>query len=187
MNFLSLDMLKYVGLLVVMFSWLLGGYFLQKWHQPSADTISKHAIHSKSAMRVFALLMISYAFLFYGWLILWFAPHLRLGAFFVVLAILALICQLIAGIIPDLPGRRHVVHTVAADLMAGLYIPLALLILLAASNAPSKLLSSVVVAAMFAMVVASAVYAHKAKRSLALQASYLIAFQVVIMISAYLG
>jgi len=181
-------MFEHLGLLLVGLSWL-GGYFLiSRSYDESFPTISRHAASNRAATHLFAVILILVGAAFYYWLIEWFAPHLKLPVAFELILTLTIICQFIAGLAPDVAGWRGVVHRWSAYLMAILYVPLSILII--ASPEVTLLVQLLCGALLIYMVIGFIFVAilGKAKaRYLPLQISYIVSFQSIILLAAYVS
>lgn len=179
-------MLQYFGLLLVVLSWF-GGYLLvSRWYDKSLPTISRHAASNRTASQLFAVVLILIGAAFYYWLIEWFAPHLQLTSMFEVILTITIVCQFVAALAPDVDGWRGVVHRWSAYLMAVLYVPLSVLII---TSIHAVLLTQILCSLLLAYMVIGFVFVvmlGKAKEKyLPLQISYIISFQLIILIAAY--
>lgn len=180
-------MFQYFGFVLVMLSWL-GGYFLvSRWYDKSLPTISRHAASNRTASRLFAVVLILIGAAFYYWLIEWFSPHLQLSMLFEVILTITILCQFVAALAPDVDGWRGVVHRWSAYLMAVLYAPLSVLIIASSQVAlPVQILCSLLLAYMVIGFVLVAMLGKAKEKYLPLQASYIISFQLIILIAAYI-
>jgi MFS family permease len=178
-------MFHYLGLVLVLLSWAAGAYLLTKWRNVDLPTLSKHGASSLKAHLFFGSALTILGTPFYYWLITWFKPHLQLGVAFTVLITIAIVCQVLAGIIPDTTGWRRHMHRVTAYTMAVLYLPLAALITLADLPLATRLICLgliVYMAVSFTMLV----LLHRAQQKfLQYQILYVMAFQVLILLAAY--
>jgi hypothetical protein len=124
---------------------------------------------------------------FYYWLIEWFSPHLQLSMLFEVILTITILCQFVAAVAPDVDGWRGVVHRWSAYLMAVLYVPLSVLIIASSQVAlPVQILCSLLLAYMVIGFVLVAMLGKAKEKYLPLQASYIISFQLIILIAAYI-
>lgn len=181
-------MFQYFGLFLVVSSWL-GGYLLvSKWYDKSLPTISMHAASNKSASRLFAVVLIVLGLAFYSWLIEWFMPHLRLTFMFQAILSVAILCQCIAAIIPDASGGQRTVHRWAAYVMAILYLPLSVLVVISPRlTLLAQILCSSLLAYMFIGFALVAIMGKAKSRYLLFQSSYIIAFELIIVVAAYIS
>jgi hypothetical protein len=122
---------QYLGLILVLVTWLAGYYLVMKWRDKNSHTISRHAASTKHASLLFAAVLISCGFLFYIWLLKWFIPHLGLGLAFLIALTMAMLGQLVTALAPDIEGLRRTIHHYAAYTMAILFMPLTALIFMA--------------------------------------------------------
>lgn len=180
-------MLKYLGLVLVMVTWLAGVYLVTKWRDRTLPTISRHAASSKRALLLFAAVLIGCGIVFYAWLLAWFCPHLQLGLPFKIILTIAIACQLVTAASPDTAGLSRTIHRIAAYTMAALYLPLTALILAAPRiSVAARVLDSLAGLYMLATFVAVVLLGKAKTRYLLFQALYIVAFQCVILIAAYL-
>lgn len=180
-------MLQYFGLVLVIASWIGGYYLVRRWYDKDLPTISMHAASNKAASRIFASILIGFGLIFYYWLIRWFVPHLELNVYFQSILAFTIVCQILVGLAPDTNGWSRKIHHWAAYAMAVLYLPLSILIIdsdqvTALARTICILLTSYMLITFILVAVA-----RKAKdKYLFFQASYLIAFQVLVLSAAYL-
>jgi hypothetical protein len=150
-------------------------------------SISEHAASAKSAIKLFAVMLVVGGTACYYWLVAWFVPHVNLGVEFVALLTLTFAAQIITGLIPDSDRWKRKVHRIAAYSMAILYVPLSLLIVSSHSAARSARIIGIICLAY--MVIAALVFLTiKRARAhyLIAQSLYVMAFQVIILSAAYL-
>ena len=186
MGSLVKPMLKYLGLLLVLLSWMSGVYLVTKWRGTKAMSLSLHAASNKTAARLFALILVSIGLLFYFWLLQWFAPDLDLHGIFTVLLTIAISCQCVAGIVPDTEGWNHKVHYVAAYTMAYLYLPLGILVLSAHNiSSLAKVFGTICLAWMIIALLLFWFVKKVRPHYLIFQSSYIAAFQLIILFAAY--
>lgn len=179
-------MVQYLGLVLVFASWI-GGYFLvSKWYDKDLPTISRHAASAKHASWLFALVLVGLGGLFYYWLVAWFIPALQLPMLFTVLLTVAIICQMVTGLVSDSSGWRKKVHRWAAFSMAVLYVPLSVLIIISPSlSLIAQVISSGLLLYMITAFCLVAVAGKAKKKYLLFQSSYIIAFQLIVLVAAY--
>ena len=120
-------MFEYLGLILVVLSWLGGYLLISKFYDKNLPTISKHAASSRTASWLFAAILIVLGAAFYWWIIKWLTPQLELSLAFSVTLTIAILCQFIAALAPDIDGWRGVAHRWSAWSMAVLYLPLSVL------------------------------------------------------------
>lgn len=178
--------MKFLGLFLVLLSWVVGAYMLRKWRGSRTMTISQHAASNSNALKLFATILIAGGLAFYVWLVRWFTPTLNLSALFVILVTIALLTQVVAGLIPDSEGLKSKIHRAAAYSGAFLYLPLSALILTASKiSTPAQIIGLV---CFLYMIIASFSYffVKKARNHyLIFQTLYIVAFQIVILAAAY--
>lgn len=181
-------MFEYFGLILVMLSWL-GGYLLvSRFYDKSLPTISRHAASNRAASHLFAVILILVGAAFYWWLIKWFVPHLGLTFVFQFILAITILCQFIAALAPDVDGWRGVIHRWSAWLMAILYLPLSVLIIISPQmTLLLQVICSLLLAYMFVGFVLVAMMGKAKSKYLLLQASYIVSFQLIIVLAAYIS
>jgi hypothetical protein len=180
-------MFQFLGLILVVLSWLGGYLLISKYYDKKLTTISKHAASNKSASWLFAGILILLGVAFYYWLMVWFAPRLELSLTFQVILTAAIFCQFLAALAPDVIGWRGVVHRWSAWTMAVLYLPLSFLIIASPQLGPIiQILCGLLLAYMLVGFVLVAIMGKAKSKYLPLQASYIVAFQLIILLAAYL-
>lgn len=179
-------MFQYLGLILVLISWLAGIYLVRKWRGTYAMSISKHAASAKGASKLFAIVLGGGSVLFYWWLIQWFTPHLKLGTVFVVLLGFTAAAQIVVALIPDTIGWRHHAHQKIAFTMSVLYLPITYMILSSDQvSTAARLISFLCLGYM--LIAAIGFFAFKKLRNyyLIFQSLYIVAFQIIILSTAY--
>ena len=180
-------MLQYFGLALVVGSWVGCYYLVRRWYDKKLPTISRHAASNKAASRIFAGILIGFGLVFYYWLIRWFIPHLELNVYFQGMLALTIVCQILVGLAPDTSGWSRTIHRWAAYTMGVLYLPLSVLILASDQlSVLARILCSLLAAYMLITFILVAVLRKAKSKYLFFQASYLVAFQVLILSAAYL-
>ncbi len=180
-------MLQYFGLVLVVASWVGGYYLVSRWYDKDLPTISRHAASDKSAYRIFATILVGFGLIFYFWLNQWLTPHLKLGAYFRGILGVTILCQIVTGLAPDTSGWSRKIHRWAAYTMAVLYLPLSVLII--DSGQLTRLTRTICILLALYMLITFVLVAVARKgkgKYLFFQASYLVAFQVLILSAAYL-
>jgi hypothetical protein len=179
-------MFEYFGLILVVLSWLGGYMLISRFYSKDLPTISKHAASNRAASRLFAAILILVGAAFYWWLIKWLTPHLELTFMFQVILTITIFCQFIAALAPDIDGWRGVTHRWSAWLMAILYLPLSVLIITSPQmTVTPQIICSLLVAYMFIGFILVAIMGKAKSKYLPLQASYIVSFQLIILIAAY--
>lgn len=181
-------MFQLLGLILVVLSWLGGYLLISKNYDKKLPTISKHAASNKSASNLFAVMLILLGVTFYYWLMVWLAPHLKLTLVFQLILTVAIVCQFIAALAPDVDGWRGVVHRWSAWTMAVLYLPLSVLIIASPQlELFTQILCGLLLAYMLIGFVLVAIMGKAKAKYLPLQASYIVAFQLIILLAAYIS
>lgn len=180
--------MKYLGLVLVLLSWLAGAYILRKWRGTNAMSISQHAVTNRQASWLFTTTLCVLGPLFYYWLVKWFAPELSLGGAFTTLATLTFACQFVAGLIPDHKGWQRRAHRGAAYGMAYLFLPLSWLILNAPAIGPfAHWFGAICFAWMITSLGLTTFIASTRRQYLVYQTAYIMTFQIQILASAYIS
>ncbi len=177
-------MLYWVGLVLVLTSWVGGIVLLSKWRDKDFATISKHAASSPWAQVLFASVLIGGGALFYAWLLVYLAPHVSPQPLFVALLSLALLLQFVTAAVPDKPGWQRNIHRYAAWGMAFSWLPL--VGILAGSSALSdtaRIISAFCGLYMFLTLVV--VVGFRKGKFLTYQALYVVAFQLALLAAVY--
>jgi hypothetical protein len=180
-------MLQYLGLILVLITWLAGTYLITKWRDRTLPTISRHAASSKHASLLFAIVLAGCGLLFYFWLITWFVPHIQPSQPFILILTLAMTCQIITALAPDTQGLSRKVHRWSAYTMAVLYLPLIALIILASniSLVARYICGALALYMLISLLVLIAFMGRAKGKYLAFQASYIMAFQAAILVAGY--
>ncbi len=181
-------MFKFLGLLMVLVSWVSGFYLTRKWRGTRAMSISEHAASHKSAAKLFTLVLVAGGTIFYAWLVAWFVPHLKLSVGFIILLSVTMVAQMIAGVIPDAKGWQKIVHRTAAYGMAVLYLPLSFIIV-TAPETPSnaRIIGIVCLTYMIGAGLGFLTIKRARPHFLIAQSLYIVAFQLIILSAAYLS
>jgi hypothetical protein len=180
-------MLHYFGLVLVIASWIGGYYLISRWYDKDLATISKHAAGNKGASRIFAIIIIGFGLIFYYWLKNWFVPHLGLNAYFKAILAFTIMCQILVGLAPDTTGWNRKIHRWAAYTMAVLYLPLSILIIDSSHlTTVARTICILLASYIFLAFILFALAGKARDKYIFLQASYLIAFQLLVLSAAYL-
>lgn len=180
-------MLKWLGLLLVLISWVAGFYLTKTWPGTKAMSLSKHAASAKGATRLFVVTLLAGGTVSYLWLVTWFVPSIHLSTIFVTLLTLTFITQVVVALIPDTERWKRKTHLIAAYSMSVLYIPLSILII--HDNKVAKAARIIGIICLIYMVIAAIVFLTTKRaraRYLFEQVLYVVAFQVIILSAAYL-
>lgn len=125
-------MFKYLGLLLVLFSWAILIALILRPRDIKLRTISSHGASSRKAALYFAVTLIGLGFPFYFWILYWLVPHLGLGMDFKIVITVALTLNIITAIVVDTIGWRRNVHRITAASMFIAFLIMSVLII----NAP---------------------------------------------------
>lgn len=181
-------MLHYLGLVLVLASWVAAAILIFKWRDKDLSTISKHAASTRKATLLFATVLIGLGLPFYYWILAWLVPHLQLDSLFKVVLFLTIALQIVTALIPDIMGWRRLIHRFSAFSMALLYLPMALLII----NAPlisssARVIAIISVFYMISTFILIAILGRAKRNYLIFQTLYVVSMQVVILSGAYIN
>lgn len=180
-------MFEHLGLFLVVLSWLGGYLLISRFYDKDLPTISKHAASNRAASRLFAAILILVGAAFYWWLIEWFVPHLELTFIFEIILTITILCQFITALAPDVYGWRGVTHRWSAWLMAILYLPLSVLIIISPQmTLILQIICSLLVTYMLIGFILVAMMGKAKSKYLPLQASYIVSFQLIILVAAHI-
>ncbi|HUH56948.1 MAG TPA: hypothetical protein VL020_00310 [Pseudomonadales bacterium] len=180
-------MFEYLGLILTLLSWLGIVYILVNWRGRHDMSISMHAASASRALLLFRVVLVLLGGVFFWWLVAWLAPELKLSTTFTSVLALTILCQMIAGLIPDIEGWQRKVHRGAAWLMAVLYLPLSFMILGSLEvGVLARTIGLVCLAYMLAAGFGYLFYKRLRSKFLFFQFMYIVAFQVLILSAAYL-
>lgn len=148
-------------------------------------SFSRHAAQTKSSQVYYFILFAIVLSLFYSFILMWFVPALGLSDNFVYIVTAGVLGQLLAILVPAIPGRKEQVHNLGAYLMALTMLPAVILI----AFADVSLLVSVAAIVTAVYMIATTVLFLAVKRShfyfLYFQAAYIAAFHIVVILGAY--
>lgn len=180
-------MFQYLGLILVLISWVLAMTLILKWRDKELVTISKHGAVSKKTKALFASALIGLGATFYYWILTWVVPRLQLGDTFISLLFLTIALVVVTALVPDTPGWRRNVHHIAAFGMAILYLPLVVLIINATTSEIARLIGLGCLIYMATSFVLVAIIGKAKQHYLIFQILYIVAMQVAILSAAYIG
>jgi hypothetical protein len=123
--------------------------------------------------------------MFYLFVTRWYVPALALPRIYVYLAIVAILGQLVAIIVPAVDGLKEKIHDTGAYLMTFALAPLTALLVLSAAPAAIKVLAIVGTLYMVSSVVLFFALKTTRARYLFYQAVYVAVFHLIILVSTY--
>jgi len=180
-------MFHFLGLFLMILTWMVGLYLIRKWRNKSLLTISKHASSTVWSYLLFALSLSAIGISLYIWLLRWFMPHLKLNALFGSILTLMIICLVVTAVIPDTKGLSRRLHRIAAFSMAVLYLPLSLLIALSATlHVITRILCLGLLIYMLLTFTFVVLMKRSQQRYLVFQGLYIVAFQLIVLSAAYM-
>ena len=180
-------MFEYLGLSSMLLAWICLGIMLHKWPNAGNKTISEHVTVHRRAHAVFAFGLGVGGVLIYWWAVDWLAPQLGLGSWFIALTGIAIALQMIVAVVPADRRRAGKVHTIAAFTMAALYVPVSWLIVVSPGISDvARMICVVLFVAMVGMSLYGSATWRRRSRVVAVQAVYVVTFQVLLLAAAYL-
>jgi len=178
--------MRFVGLLVIISIWVLGGYLIWKWRDKNLLTISKHAASTRNASILFTCALVLSGALLYWWFTAWFKQHLGLSGLFTFLISFSILCQLMTGLFADTSGAQRQIHRIAAYSMAVSYLPLAVVISLSSKLTTLVQVICLLIGLYMAVSFTLLVLLQKARdKYLVFQALYVVSFGVLVLVAAY--
>lgn len=122
------SMFYYLGLVLVLFSWVCGAYLLVRWHDQGSATISKHAASTGASYLLFVSTLVGIGSLFFAWAFRYLVPQSSAPMVLRFLLALGFLLQTVTATVPDRPGWQRTVHQYGAWGMAISWLPLTFLI-----------------------------------------------------------
>ncbi len=177
--------MKYLGLLATL--WMIAGtcYLLWRVETDPKSTISQHAALSKKARLFFALYFIPGALAINYFLAVWFVPHFGMSPWWVYLLVVASVCDIVLGLVPDAFGWQKAVHQITAYSAAVLSMFFTIAIFLT----PTIGISGRVVAAIGSVYMITVcclfIFQYKQHR-LVLQSLYILSFYIAVLMATFL-
>ena len=175
-----------LGVISIVLSWLAVGYLLRKWRGTKAMSMSLHAASDLRAYLFFGVSLTLTGAMLYAFMLVWFIPRYSLGVVFTGLICAAILGQMIAAWVPDVPGIKRIIHRVAAYGMAATFIPMTLVIV-SSGHIPmaARVVGSL---ALGYMIVSLSLLAFGKLKAhyLILQVLYVLLFQLLLLSAAYL-
>ena len=176
---------KFFGLLSILIMWVGLLFLLYRWRGDRTMSFSVHAARTKSGRIYYFLLFAAALPLFYVFIIKWFVPALHLPASFTYLATVGVLGQVVAMMVPALPGRKGRIHNTGAYLMGFMMIPLSILICFADASLFVRLIALLAVFYMLTVTVLFVAVKRSYSHYLYFQATYIALFHVVILLGTY--
>lgn len=149
-------------------------------------SLSMHGAAKRASYAIFAAALVMGGVLFYLFATKWLKPTFGLGLLFNVLLAVAIVCELLAAIVPDSVGVKRRVHRISAWTMAYCMLPLTLLLLLSPLATGAKILVGVLLAYMlFGLWLFWFVKAAR-RYFLIFQSTYVLSFYLATLVAAYI-
>lgn len=180
--------LKIFGLLSVLITWLAITYILLRRPRDAAKSISHHAATGDKDYKIFAVLMTLGVISMLVFMTLWLVPVFRLPVIFTVIALLAVVLELIATWVPLTTGRKYVIHQ-GCSYGAAFLIPVILLLLAFSEGLPDapRYISLAAVILMLTFMALFKLAKKTRDNYLWFQSLYVLAFHISLLAVAYLG
>lgn len=184
----SLDFFRHFILLAFLVAVGGLGYILHKWGRRAVLSLSSHAAQQRPSYKLFAATLIASGLLcatfVYGWLV----PTFQLALGFEVIFGAALICALIAAVVPDAGGAQSQVHGIGAWTMAVLMLVLVAALLLTPGIGVFAKFTLAVLASYMLLDWILFLFVRWSRRFfLIFQSSYVLCFYLALLVVGYLG
>ena len=98
-------------------------YLLYKWRGDKSMSISRHAAKHKKAYLLMLIVETITFSLFFLFVYKWFVPTFKLPSFFNVLIAVSCGGFIVAALIPDVSGRKGIIHSLSAYTASMVFIP----------------------------------------------------------------
>ncbi|HSH56194.1 MAG TPA: hypothetical protein VK983_05230 [Candidatus Limnocylindrales bacterium] len=180
-------MFKYLGLLLVLFSWAILIALILRRRDIKLRTISSHGAYSQKAALYFAVTLIGLGVPFYFWILYWLVPHIGLGAHFKIVITMALLLNIITAIIVDSIGWRRIVHRITAASMFIAFLVMSLLIIHASGTSNyAQTIGWVLLTYILVSAIIVAISNFGRRNALIFEILFLMSVQGIILAAAYL-
>ena len=163
-------------------------YIIKRWGSRAVLSLSSHAAMQRPSYKVFAGTLIASGLLcatfVYGWLV----PTFQLAMGFEVIFGAALICALIAAVVPDAGGAQSRVHGLGAWTMAVLMLVLVTALLLTPDiGVAAKFMVAVLASYMLLDWILFLFVKWTRRFFLIFQSTYVLCFYLALLVVGYLG
>ncbi|MDB5184457.1 MAG: hypothetical protein JWN38_265 [Candidatus Saccharibacteria bacterium] len=178
---------KYLGLVLVLVSWVLAVRLLLKWRDKNLKTISHHAASSIKARLLFLVTLTALGMPFYLWVQHFLTPVVSHSVAFEILLILTFSLQTITALAPDTFGVSRLVHRASAYSLAFFYFPLDLLMVLSGELSEIARFYATVVAIymLFTMIWVSILKKYE-QHFIIFQTLYIVGIQSALLVAVYI-
>lgn len=177
---------KWLGLLSILIVWSGLIFLLYKWRGNKRMSFSLHAAQTKNGQIYYFVLFATVLPMFYLFIIKWFVHTLGLNNWFTLAVTVGVLGQLLAVLVPAIPGIKGQIHNFGAYIMAFTMLPAVLLI--AFANVPYIVTIASLAAATYMIFAASLFIFFKKSHDyyLIFQAIYIATFHANIILSSYI-
>lgn len=159
-------------------------------HQPEKQkSISKHAAKNRKYHISYAVFEIIIVGIFALFLFGWFIPTFALNTVITVTATIAILGTVLAAIIPDVGGKRSIIHGLGAYGMAICLLVMNIALLMSPEvAAPARIITIFcTIVMLIGGLIAATKFSYLSKNMLVLQSIYFLAFHIPILAATYLG
>lgn len=178
---------KLFGILAVSILAIGLSFVVVKWPKSRHFTFSQHVAVSKQSILYYVGLFAVVLPLLILFFLRWFVPEFKISNWFSVLMIASSVAQLACTLVPETGGRRSEYHRALAGISAILLLPaLTLLLFSQQIETLGKIISTLGLITMLAVILSVAVHKGKPRNFLLLQSLYFTAFFLPILSVAYL-
>lgn len=180
-------MFDYFGLIAVLASWVIGAFVVIRLGPTRHKTISEHIASTRLGYLLGVAALAVIGALFYLWILGYLVPKLELGVTFIALLTVAVMLQIVAGLVPDDARTwRSKLHRMVAYGEAALFVPLSVLLTISPQTSSAGVIVGCMTLGYFVISVILYTFVPKSRdHYLFFQALYIIVFQVQILVTAY--
>jgi hypothetical protein len=184
----SMEFFRHFSLLALLVAVVGLSYIVNHWGKRAVLSLSSHAAMQWPSYKVFAATLIASGLLcatfVYGWL----APTFQLSMGFEVIFGAALVCALVAAIVPDSGGTQSQIHGAGAWTMAVLMLVLVAALLLTPGIGVFAKFTLAVLASYMLLDWILFVFVKWSRRFfLIFQSTYVLCFYLALLVVGYLG
>lgn len=178
--------MKHLGLIAILACLVIISVVMRVWYKPGKMTTSLVVAEHPTARILFGLCLTIGGILFSVFMLEYFIPTFHLPSIYNYILLFGISCQIIAAWVPDLPGRRSIIHNVAAYSLGMSLLYLGTLLTLSDSFSRSvRLIDAFLVIIMTILTVA----ALRVKKSqyIFYQQAYIVCFWIIILVNTYIN
>jgi hypothetical protein len=178
----------YINLVPVsaLLTWLFGYMLMYRHGHVKKRTTSEIALRNTESYLLFAVGLSFGALLLGAGVLKGLVPRLGMNWSFSGLFIFMTACVFVTAWVKDLPGIKHTIHLYAAWTMSYLFMPIVGILLISIRSLIGKVLISAILLAMILLHVYDKSTKLSDSRFLKLQQTYIVLFQVGLLVACYL-